>query len=249
MGTLWRRPFQNVKNCQVSCCYVVAVSGRATLSASGCPPKAIGAAWLRPQLFCRIPSNSKHSSKAAARVYPSSLPAVLRKCCQTSPIWFVRCTRVNLSDLRFPRNYFVQVLHVKQPRICSIIGLILFMADKPNHIALVSQHLRKAAGREDVPPLAAALEECLEALSILQNNQGRSQAAPLAASRQRTRWRDRPQPQRTSRILRDSQHSGTDAARGWQSSLPASLLVKIYQSNSNLFAVVLVLRYLLKRNF
>ena len=43
-----------------------------------------------------------------------------------------------LSDLRFPRNYFVQVLHVKQPRICFIIGLILFMVDKPNHIALVS---------------------------------------------------------------------------------------------------------------
>ena len=36
-----------------------------------------------------------------------------------------------LSDLRFPRNYFGQVLHVKQPRICSIIWLILFMVDKP----------------------------------------------------------------------------------------------------------------------
>ncbi len=55
-----------------------------------------------------------------------------------------------------------------------------------------------------MPPLAAALEECLEALRILQNNQGRSQAAPLAASRQRTRSRDRTQPQRISRILRDS---------------------------------------------
>ncbi len=55
-----------------------------------------------------------------------------------------------------------------------------------------------------MPPLAAALEECLEALSILLGNQGRSQAAPLAASRKRTRCRDRPQPQRTSRILRDS---------------------------------------------
>ncbi len=53
-----------------------------------------------------------------------------------------------------------------------------------------------------MPPLAAALEECLEALSILQNNQGRSQAAPLAASGQRTRCRDRTQPQRTSRMLR-----------------------------------------------
>ncbi|MCI9612038.1 MAG: hypothetical protein HFH33_08440 [Eubacterium sp.] len=31
-------------------------------------------------------------------------------------------------------------------------------------------------------PLAAALEECLEALSILRGNQGRSQAAPLAAA-------------------------------------------------------------------
>ena len=47
--------------------------------------------------------------------------------------------------------------------------------------------LQRAAGRADVPPLAAALEECLEALSILQNNQGRSQAAPLAVGRQRTR--------------------------------------------------------------
>jgi len=55
-----------------------------------------------------------------------------------------------------------------------------------------------------VPPLAAALEECLEALRILLGNQGRSQAAPLAADRQRTRWRDRPQPQRTSRIPRAS---------------------------------------------
>ena len=54
-----------------------------------------------------------------------------------------------------------------------------------------------------LPPLAAALEECLEALSILRGNQGRSQAAPLAA-RQRTRCRDRPQPQRSSGILRDS---------------------------------------------
>ena len=55
-----------------------------------------------------------------------------------------------------------------------------------------------------MPPLAAALEEWLEALSILLGNQGRSQAAPLAASRQRTRCRDRTQPQRTSRILRAS---------------------------------------------
>jgi len=88
--------------------------------------------------------------------------------------------------------------------VLSYIGLILFMVDKPNHIALVLKHLRKAARREDVPPLAAALEEWLEALSILRGNQGRSQAAPLAASRQRTRCRDRAQPQRNSRILRDS---------------------------------------------
>ena len=74
-----------------------------------------------------------------------------------------------------------------------------------------------------MPPLAAVLEEWLESLGILRGNQGRSQAAPLAASRQRTRCRDRPQPQRTSRILRDSWHSGTDAARGGTSSLPASL--------------------------
>ncbi len=70
------------------------------------------------------------------------------------------------------------------------------------------------------------MEEWLEALGILQNNQGRSQAAPLAASRQRTRCRDRPQPQRPSRIPRASYHSGTDAARVCQSSLPASLPVK-----------------------
>ena len=70
------------------------------------------------------------------------------------------------------------------------------------------------------------MEEWLEALSLLQNNQGRSQAAPLAATRQRTRCRDRPQPQRPSRIPRASYHSGTDAARVCQSSLPASLPVK-----------------------
>ncbi len=67
------------------------------------------------------------------------------------------------------------------------------------------------------------MEEWLEALSILRRNQGRSQAAPLAASRQRTRCRDRTQPQRSSRMLRDSYHSGTDAAKGVPSSLLASL--------------------------
>ncbi len=86
------------------------------------------------------------------------------------------------------------------------------------------------------------MEEWLEALGILQNNQGRSQAAPLAATRQRTRCRDRPQPQRPSRIPRASYHSGTDAARVCQSSLPASLPVKTYQSNSNLFTIVLTLQ-------
>ena len=94
---------------------------------------------------------------------------------------------------------------------------------RTNHIELIWQHLRRTAGSGNWHPLAAALEEWLESLGILHENQGRSQAAPLAASRQRTRCRDRPQPQRTSRILRDSYHSGTDAARGCQSPLPASL--------------------------
>ncbi len=108
----------------------------------------------------------------------------------------------------------------------QIAGMILTQAlvlQRTNHIELIWQHLRRTAGSGDWHPLAAALEEWLESLSILHENQGRSQAAPLAASRQRTRCRDRPQPQRTSRILRDSYHSGTDAARGCQSPLPASL--------------------------
>ena len=96
---------------------------------------------------------------------------------------------------------------------------------------LKRQHLRKTAGRWDGHTLAAALEEWLEALGILQKTQGRSQAAPLAASRQRTRCRDRTRPQRPSRILRASYHSGTDAARVCPSHLPASLPVKINQSN------------------
>ena len=41
-------------------------------------------------------------------------------------------------------------------------------------------HVEKTAGRGGWCALEAALEEWLEALSILQNNQGRSQAAPLA---------------------------------------------------------------------
>ncbi len=108
----------------------------------------------------------------------------------------------------------------------QIAGMILTQAlvlQRTNHIELIWQHLRRTAGSGDWHPLAAALEEWLESLGILHENQGRSQAAPLAASRQRTRCRDRPQPQRTSRILRDSYHSGTDAARGCQSPLPASL--------------------------
>ena len=55
-----------------------------------------------------------------------------------------------------------------------------------------------------MPPLTAALEEWLESLGILRKNQGRSQAAPLADGKQRTRCRDRPLPQRISRMLRDS---------------------------------------------
>ena len=51
-------------------------------------------------------------------------------------------------------------------------------ANKP--YGLVWQHLRRTAGREDGYTLAAALEEWLELLGILQNNQGRSQAAPIA---------------------------------------------------------------------
>jgi len=53
----------------------VAVDGRANLSASGCLPEAIGAAWLRPWLPSRRQSASKHSSKAAVRVCQSPLQA------------------------------------------------------------------------------------------------------------------------------------------------------------------------------
>ena len=65
-------------------------------------------------------------------------------------------------------------------------------------------HMWKTSRERGLAYSGAALEEWLEALSILQNNQGRSTAAPLAASRQRTRWRDRTQPQRYSRMLRAS---------------------------------------------
>ena len=49
----------------------------------------MGTPWLRPWVFRRILRASKHSSKAAARACPSPLPAVLRKCYETSSIWFV----------------------------------------------------------------------------------------------------------------------------------------------------------------
>ncbi len=58
------------------------------------------------------------------------------------------------------------------------------LVQRTNHIGLVWQHLRRTAGREDGYTLAAALEECLELLGILQNNQGRSQAAPIASGGQ-----------------------------------------------------------------
>ena len=63
------------------------------------------------------------------------------------------------------------------------------LVQRTNHIGLVWQHLRRTAGREDGYTLAAALEECLELLGILQNNQG---------------WRDRTQPGRSSRIPSNS---------------------------------------------
>ena len=44
------------------------------------------------------------------------------------------------------------------------------LVQRTNHIGLVWQHLRRTAGREDGYTLAAALEECLELLGILQNN-------------------------------------------------------------------------------
>ncbi len=125
--------------------------------------------------------NAKNSSKAAARGGTSSLPAAFRKCYETSSIWF------GLSAMN---------------KINPMIEQIL--VQRTNHIGLVWQHLRRTAGREDGYTLAAALEECLELLGILQNNQGRSQAAPLAASRQRTRCRDRTQPRHSSRIPSNS---------------------------------------------
>jgi len=53
-------------------------------------------------------------------------------------------------------------------------------SSKTSHTQLFSQHLRRTAGRGDRHALTAALEEWLEALSLLPKNQGRSQAAPIA---------------------------------------------------------------------
>ena len=44
------------------------------------------------------------------------------------------------------------------------------LVQRTNHIGIVWQHLRRTAGREDGYTLAAALEEWLELLGILQNN-------------------------------------------------------------------------------
>ena len=75
-----------------------------------------------------------------------------------------------------------------------------------NHVAQVHQHHSPTTCRHSLNTrkeqpeegergwLPVTLEKCLGALSILHKSQGRSQAPPLAASRQRTRWRDRPQP-------------------------------------------------------
>ena len=112
-----------------------------------CLLAAKGAAWLRPWLFCRILRASKHSSKAAARGGTSSLPAAFRKCYETSSIWF------GLSTMNKINHMIEQIL-----------------VQRTNHIGLVWQHLRRTAGREDGYTLAAALEECLELLGILQNN-------------------------------------------------------------------------------
>ncbi len=53
---------------------------RPVAAPSSLPVAAKGAAWLRPWLFCRMPRDSKYSSKAAARVCQSLLLAVLRMC-------------------------------------------------------------------------------------------------------------------------------------------------------------------------
>ena len=93
------------------------------------------------------------------------------------------------------------ILHKNQGRSQAPPLAASATANKP-YCALVA--LTKSSRERGCASPAAALEEWLEALGILRKNQGRSQAASLAAGRQRTRCRDRPQPQRTSRILRDS---------------------------------------------
>ncbi len=135
----------------------------------------MGTPWLRPWVFRRILRASKHSSKAAARACPSPLPAVLRKCYETSSIWFVLFA-VALSRTRQSKS----------------------------SISARMEHwnMEKTAGARGAGLAFCAVGKMLGALRILQKRQGRSQAAPLAASRQRTRCRDRPQPQRNSRMLR-----------------------------------------------
>ena len=84
-----------------------------------------------------------------------------------------------------------------------------------DHVAQVHQHHSPTTCRHSLNTrkeqpeegergwLPVTLEKCLGALSILQNNQGRSQAPPVASGcrRKRTRWRDRTQPGRGSRTL------------------------------------------------
>ena len=141
----------------------------------GTPGEGMGTPWLRPWVFRRILRASKHSSKAAARACPSPLPAVLRKCYETSSIWFVLFA-VALSRTRQSKS----------------------------SISARMEHwnMEKTAGARGAGLAFCAVGKMLGALRILQKRQGRSQAAPLAASRQRTRCRDRPQPQRNSRMLR-----------------------------------------------
>ena len=120
----------------------------------------MGTPWLRPWVFRRILRASKHSSKAAARACPSPLPAVLRKCYETSSIWFVLFA-VALSRTRQSKS----------------------------SISARMEHwnMEKTAGARGAGLAFCAVGKMLGALRILQKRQGRSQAAPLAASRQRTR--------------------------------------------------------------
>ena len=54
--------------------------------------------------------------------------------------------------------------------LMELYTFVALVLQRTNHIGLVWQHLRRTAGREDGYTLAAALEECLELLGILQNN-------------------------------------------------------------------------------